>query len=363
MQTPLIYSPHYDITFLGLEKLHPFDSRKWGKIKRLLEKDAAIESSKFVEPNEATAEDLLVVHTKRYLQSLNSSLTVAQITEASKYTTVPSCCASGVSAQHRRAAQAPQALQVSGMRVFVKLSPASLLHMVLRQIFSRLMCCMPARVLHVQTGGTVLAGKLAAERGWAINLGGGFHHCCADQGGGFCAYADITLCIQFAFRRLGMKRALIIDLDAHQGNGHERDFAGDKRVYILDMFNHKIYPQDFEARQSISLAVELDPGTSDDEYLSKLDSSLTTASREFPSPDLIVYNAGTDCLAGDPLGRLGVSPAGVIARDEAVFRFARRGHDAPVPVVMVTSGGYQKTNAAVIAQSIKNLVDKGLIEV
>lgn len=50
-----------------------------------------------------------------------------------------------------------------------------------------------------QTGGTILAGKLALDRGWAINIGGGFHHCSAERGGGFCAYADITLLIRFLF--------------------------------------------------------------------------------------------------------------------------------------------------------------------
>lgn len=61
------------------------------------------------------------------------------------------------------------------------------------------------------------AGKLAQERGWAINIGGGFHHCSADRGGGFCAYADITLSIHFMFDRLqGISKVLIIDLDAHQ---------------------------------------------------------------------------------------------------------------------------------------------------
>lgn len=55
-------------------------------------------------------------------------------------------------------------------------------------------------------GGTILAAKLAKERGWAINVGGGFHHCCADSGGGFCAYADISLCINYAFVRLNISR-------------------------------------------------------------------------------------------------------------------------------------------------------------
>lgn len=55
-------------------------------------------------------------------------------------------------------------------------------------------------------GGTILSSKLAMERGWAINVGGGFHHCSANEGGGFCVYADITLCIQFALVRFNISR-------------------------------------------------------------------------------------------------------------------------------------------------------------
>ena len=96
------------------------------------------------------------------------------------------------------------------------------------------------------------------ERGWAINLGGGFHHCCAEKGGGFCAYADITLAIRFLQRLLPdsapathqvARKAMIIDLDAHQGNGHERDFMNDKSVYILDIYNRGIYPHDGFAKR------------------------------------------------------------------------------------------------------------------
>lgn len=68
-----------------------------------------------------------------------------------------------------------------------------------------------------QTGGSVLAGKLAVERGWSINIGGGFHHCWGNKGGGFCAYADITLTVHFILNHYPhMERVMIIDLDAHQ---------------------------------------------------------------------------------------------------------------------------------------------------
>ena len=50
--------------------------------------------------------------------------------------------------------------------------------------------------LRLQTGGSIEAGQLAIRHGWAMNIGGGFHHCSSTRGGGFCAFADITLLIK-----------------------------------------------------------------------------------------------------------------------------------------------------------------------
>ncbi|CDR18015.1 unnamed protein product, partial [Oncorhynchus mykiss] len=67
---PIVYSPVYNITFMGLEKLHPFDSGKWGKVIHFLKEEKLISDGSIVEAREATEEDLLVVHTKRYLNRL-----------------------------------------------------------------------------------------------------------------------------------------------------------------------------------------------------------------------------------------------------------------------------------------------------
>ncbi|XP_004966046.1 histone deacetylase 2 isoform X1 [Setaria italica] len=319
-KAPVVYSPAYDISFLGLEKLvratplcrHPFDSAKWGRICRYLTREGHLEKKQVVEPLEACKEDLLVVHTEAYLNSLKCSFRVASIVEVPPVSLVPNWI-----------------VQKKLLYPFRK-----------------------------QVGGSILSAKLALERGWAINVGGGFHHCSAEEGGGFCAYADISLCIQFAFVRLNISRLLIIDLDAHQGNGHEKDFANDGRVYILDMYNAGIYPFDFTAKQYIDQKVELASGTKTDEYLELLDKALEVCKSRF-QPQLIVYNAGTDILDGDPLGRLKISPEGVITRDEKVFRFAK---DQNIPLLMLTSGGYMKSSARVIADSIINLANKNLIE-
>nr|KAF6382143.1 histone deacetylase 11 [Pipistrellus kuhlii] len=327
---PIVYSPRYNITFMGLEKLHPFDAGKWGKVISFLKEEKLLSDGMLVEAQEASEEDLLVVHTRRYLNELKWSFAVATITEIPPVIFLPN-------------------------------------FLVQRKVL---------KPLRIQTGGTIMAGKLAVERGWAINvgvavmarlppdlgmetyLGGGFHHCSSDRGGGFCAYADITLAIKFLFERVeGISRATIVDLDAHQGNGHERDFMGDQRVYIMDVYNRHIYPGDRFAKQAIRRKVELEWGTEDDEYLNKVERNLKRALQEHPS-DVMVYNAGTDILEGDRLGGLSISPQGIVKRDELVFRVAR---GCQVPILMVTSGGYQKRTARIIADSILNLYDLGLI--
>ncbi|XP_043934043.1 histone deacetylase 11 isoform X3 [Protopterus annectens] len=271
---PIVYSPEYNITFLGLEKLHPFDAGKWGKVINFLKEEKLVTDDTIVEAREATEEDLLVVHTRRYLNKLK-------------------------------------------------------------------------------------AGKLAIERGWAINIGGGFHHCSSDKGGGFCAYADITLAVKFLFERVeGVAKATVVDLDAHQGNGHERDFMDDNKVYIMDVYNRYIYPGDGFAKRAIRQKVELDWGTEDREYLNKVEKFLECSLNEVP-PDIIIYNAGTDILDGDPLGGLAISPQGIISRDEIVFKAART---RKIPILMVTSGGYQRRTAKIIADSILNLHSHGLID-
>lgn len=60
---------------------------------------------------------------------------------------------------------------------------------------------------------------------------------------------------------------MIVDLDAHQGNGYERDFKDNDSVYIMDVYNKWIYPKDTKAKQAIAKNVPLDYYTDDETYL------------------------------------------------------------------------------------------------
>jgi histone deacetylase 11 len=67
--------------------------------------------------------------------------------------------------------------------------------------------------------GSIAAACLALELGWAVNLSGGFHHASYSEGGGFCIYPDISMVVHYLQSRLRIQKIMIIDLDAHQGNG------------------------------------------------------------------------------------------------------------------------------------------------
>lgn len=310
---PIVYDKIYNISFWGLERMHPFDSSKWGRIIEYLIEDKFMDGTNYIHPKEASEEHLLTVHTQRYLNSLKYSATVAGVTEVIPVAFLPN-------------------------------------FLVQRKVL---------KPLRYQTGGTVIAAKISLERGWSFNVGGGFHHCSSDSGGGFCAYADITIAIKYLLDHVeNVSKVLIIDLDAHQGNGHENDFLKEKRVYIMDVYNAYIYPGDSKAKKGISRNIPLDHFTEDEQYLELVERHFEEALNEF-RPDFILYNAGTDILMGDPLGMLNITPNGVVKRDEIVFHAARSRN---IPITMVTSGGYQRKTARVIADSILNLHQCGLLK-
>jgi histone deacetylase 11 len=206
--------------------------------------------------------------------------------------------------------------------------------------------------MRLATMGTVIAARIALSSGIAINLSGGYHHASGDRGEGFCVYSDIAIAV--AMLRQSQKitpedSIIIIDLDAHQGNGLERIFYHDPKVQILDMYNHEIYPHDLWATERIDCHLPLTSGIRDRAYLDELKAHLPQFLQQVSQPKIAFYNAGTDIYENDPLGRLKISHQGVLERDRFVFKTLV---EAGIPVVMVPSGGYTRESYQLIADSV-----------
>jgi acetoin utilization deacetylase AcuC-like enzyme len=182
-------------------------------------------------------------------------------------------------------------------------------------------------------GATIGACRSALAHGCGINLAGGTHHAHRDCGEGFCVFNDAAVAVRAMQSEGRATRVLIVDLDVHQGDGTAAIFAGDDSVYTLSLHGRNNFPY---RKQASRLDVELDDGTGDAAYLATLGVALPLALAR-SRPDLAIYLAGADPFAGDRLGKLALSKAGLATRDRAVLETlaAQR-----IPVAIVMAGGY-----------------------
>jgi acetoin utilization deacetylase AcuC-like enzyme len=187
--------------------------------------------------------------------------------------------------------------------------------------------------------GTLLTAQLALKHGIACHLAGGTHHAHYDFGSGFCILNDLAITAR-ALRAGGLvKRVLIFDCDVHQGDGTAAILAGDPELFTCSIHCEKNFP----TRKSRSdLDVGLPVGLEDDGYLAVVEETLADLLRQL-QPDLVLYDAGVDVYAGDPLGRLAVSLTGLAERERRVLTLCR---EHGVPVATVIGGGYDDDRPA-----------------
>lgn len=183
--------------------------------------------------------------------------------------------------------------------------------------------------------GTIEAAHDALDCGLGLNLAGGTHHAFAGHGEGFCVLNDVAVAIRVLQRAGRITRATVVDLDVHQGNGTAHIFADDADVFTFSMHGARNYP--FRKERS-ALDVELDDGCEDAAYLAALDTHLGPV-LDIARPELVFYLGGADPFVHDRLGRLGMSVAGLRARDRRAFDASRR---RGVPVVVTMAGGYAR---------------------
>ncbi|APR77145.1 Deacetylase [Minicystis rosea] len=202
------------------------------------------------------------------------------------------------------------------------------------------------------TGGTLTALAWAFAHGASGHMAGGTHHAFRDRGEGFCVFNDLAVAIMVARRDHGIRRVAVVDLDVHQGNGTAAIFAGDPEVLTISLHGARNYP--FRKEQS-SLDIDLPDNCEDPAYLHALSEALERVPEH--RPELILYQAGVDGLAGDRLGRLALTHEGLKQRDARVFALARR---LGVPLVVTLGGGYGRDIERTIVAHAN--VYRGLVE-
>jgi acetoin utilization deacetylase AcuC-like enzyme len=190
-------------------------------------------------------------------------------------------------------------------------------------------------------GGTLAATLDALQTGLGLNLAGGTHHAYPGRAEGYCLFNDIAVALAYLRAQGWQGRALVIDLDAHQGNGTAAFFRDDPTVYTLSVHAERNYPL---KKEQSDLDLGLDDGTADAAYLEALEPALEQAFAH--QPDLVFFNAGVDVLRNDRFGRLGLSLQGLAERDRRVLEKVKQ---ANLPLVIVMGGGYNRDPRITIA--------------
>ena len=287
------YNPRYNMDLGLLNRLHPFDGRKFAKVHRAIQalglEQRTVESPVPDAQLDAFAGEILrpLYASKRYVL---------------------------------RALEVP----------YIPLLPFSV-------IDNRVLAPMRWAVQ-----GTIAAAEAALGGANCWNLSGGYHHASRNAAEGFCIYNDVGIAVQ-DLRSRGMldsdDRILIVDVDAHHGNGNANVFRKDPHVEILDIYNGDIYPNSPATKRRVDIGIPLPSGTSGTDYLARLRGGLEQLKS---GARLAFVVAGTDVLASDPLGALGLSVHQCAQRDRLVFE---RLKEIGVPAVFLAGGGYGRESA------------------
>lgn len=287
----LVYSDDY---FLPIGA-HVFPAEKYKRVHDRLIETKAAEAADFVAPRPASDEDILLVHTPRYVEKLKTGT---------------------LSAMEELQLEIPYSAEL-------------------------------VRAFWLATGGSMLAADYALNDGVAISIGGGFHHAFPDHGEGFCMINDVAVAIRRMQRDEKIRTAMTLDCDVHQGNGTAAIFAPAARsnpgasrtrgaatdVFTISLHQENNYPA---FKPPSSLDVNLPDGLGDDEYLATLGEAFSMGLNKF-RPELICYVAGADPYCEDQLGGLSLTIDGLKRRDALVFQIAKAEN---IPVMVTFAGGY-----------------------
>jgi len=196
------------------------------------------------------------------------------------------------------------------------------------------------REYHIMDG-SCQAALYAMEFGVACNMAGGTHHAFADRGEGFCLLNDAAVCIQYLMDQGFISKALVVDLDVHQGNGTALMMAEKNSVFTFSMHGKNNFP----ARKEISsLDIALEDGTDDKAYLSTLSEVMPRLIEEV-EPDFVFFNSGVDVLESDKIGKLSLSLQGCKDRDRLIFQHCKNNK---IPVLAAMGGSYSWKLADII---------------
>jgi len=173
------------------------------------------------------------------------------------------------------------------------------------------------------------------------------HHAEPTHAMGFCIFNNIAIAAKDALAR-GAERAMVIDYDAHHGNGTQAAFLDDESLGFLSLHQGGIYPgtghlEDAPHARGRIVNLPLPAFSGDAGYRQIAGGIITPVVHNF-KPEMIFVSVGFDSHWSDPLTQLGLSTMGFFEISRHLVELADEVCGGKI--IFVLEGGYDARNVA-----------------
>jgi len=184
-----------------------------------------------------------------------------------------------------------------------------------------------------------------------FNPVGGLHHARRERAGGFCVFNDAAIAICELLEVRGLKKLAYVDIDAHHGDGVYYAFESDPRVIIGDVHEDGrfLYPgtgrsgeRGTDGAEGTKLNIPMPQWSGDQEFFRAFDEIERFV--RAADPEFILLQCGADCLAGDPITQLSYTPAVHAYASDKMHKLAHEVCEGRI--VAMGGGGYEPLNVA-----------------
>ena len=220
-------------------------------------------------------------------------------------------------------------------------------------------------------GCTTLASRIMdgdLNRGFALIRPPG-HHAEGGRAMGFCVFNNVAITAEYLRKKYGLSRILIIDFDAHHGNGTQEIFYDSNQVFTVSIHQRGLFPSasgetheiGIGAGRGYALNLPVHPFFGDAEYTFLMGKVLQGVVEQF-MPQIILVSAGYDAHADDPISGTLLSTPWYGTVTEMLKNAAKEVCDNRL--LFVLEGGYNpSTLTAAALATVDSLLEKTIRQV
>jgi len=200
-------------------------------------------------------------------------------------------------------------------------------------------------------GGSICGADLIMEGkvSHAFNPGGGLHHAKRESAAGFCVFNDIAITARHLKKKYGVEKIAIVDVDGHHGDGTQ-EILYDEPILKISLHHFGIFPGTGDIDElgsgkgkGYSVNIPLPEGTYDEPYLYAFDEVVVPLIEAY-EPEILLNQFGVDGHYQDPLVGLNLTTNAYLEISAKMHELA---HKIPGGKYLIFGGGgYKPSNVS-----------------